>query len=155
MPHATGERLTQKQILFVNAVATGKPHTEAAQLAGYGGSDMDSVAYRLACKPHVAHAIQRAREQYLSTREWSLEWWRGKLSHTMRQAELAQDLPSQLRALELAGRHLGALEPTAPISPAAQTLLTMLAESMQRAQLPAPKVIEDQLVTDNSLQANS
>ena len=150
MTSATREKsLTPKQTIFVEAVAAGKGHTEAARLAGYDGPTVNTIAYTLSVKPHVAHAITRARERYLATHEWSTEWWRGKLAYAMKQAEQAQDIPSTLRALELAGRHLGALEPTAPISPAAQTLLTMLAESMQRAQLPAPTVIE--VVTENKV----
>ena len=156
MTSATRDRLTARQALFVQAVATGKAQTEAAGLAGYSGQNLSDVAYNLTTKPHVARAITLARERYIATREWSVEWWRHEVMACIQAANKADDLPSRLRALELAGRHLGALEPTAPISPAAQTLLTMLAESMQRAQLPAPTVIElvtesnDQLVTPNS-----
>ena len=142
MTTATKDRLTQRQTLFVQAIATGKAHNEAAELAGYTGGNLSDIAYNLTTKPHVARAITLARERYIATRQWSVEWWRHEVMACIQAANASDDLPSRLRALELAGRHLGALEPTAPISPAAQTLLTMLAESMQRAQLPAPRVIE-------------
>lgn len=146
---ATTERITPKQQAYIEYRSQGKDVAEAANAAGYKGHATLDAFYSMEAKPHFQLALARARTSYSSKAAWDIEWWRTKLGRAMQAAENASDLPSQLRALELAGRHLGALEPTAPISPAAQTLLTMLAESMQRAQLPAPKVIE--LVTENKV----
>ena len=127
---ATKERLTPKQQIFVSGVAAGASHLEAAQVAGYSGSDLPSLASHLARKPHVAQALARARGLKENAFTWSIESWRDEVGSCLRDAATLQDLPSRLRALELAGKHLGALEPTAPVSPAAQALITLLSDAM-------------------------
>ena len=146
MPGRTANpRLTAKQQVFVSGVVAGASHLEAAQVAGYSGSDLPSLASHLAQKPHVRDAIARARDLKDTGFTWSIDSWRTEVGSCLRDAATLQDLPSRLRALELAGKHLGALEPTAPVSPAAQALITLLSDAMiaerkRIVELPATSV---------------
>ena len=131
MPTQQRERLTPRQTLFVQAVASGLSHTKAAQQAGYTGAALPQTASALARKPHVAIALARARNlKTASVFTWSIDGWRDELGKALRNCYEAQDLPSRLRALELAGKHLGALEPSAQITPAAAALIEALSQGM-------------------------
>ena len=126
----SSKQLTTKQWLFVQAAASGLDHALAAKEAGYTGGDLALIGFRLSRKPHIASEITRARASVLATKAWSLDWWRSELAHVYACVR-DSDPPSALRALELAGRHLGALDPQAPVSPQTAQLLDMLRSGNQ------------------------
>lgn len=113
--------------------------TDAARMAGYTGSDLDSLATHMAQRPHVAQALARARGVKREVEFWTVEGWRNELGRLMRDAEATGDLPTRARAIEMAGKHLGTLEPQTPLHPSAQALMDALTQSMARS-LPAPRV---------------
>ena len=134
MPTARIDKpLTPKQALFVEFIAQGKSQTDALLAAGYESSDPATLAHHTAQKPHIAAAIARTRERKTVTQAWTVDWWRSELGSCLRDANEASDLPSRLRALELAGKHLGALEPTAPVSPAASAIILYLQQNQPPA----------------------
>lgn len=141
---AYGERLTPRQRLFVEAVAQGKNQTEAATLAGYTGDFISATASSLMNLPKIQQALSLARTAYEATREFTIEWWRKELSAAHAAAVLAGDIPSRLRALELAGRHLGALESRTDQANAERALrLTELLTIAMAEQMRAPLAATD------------
>lgn len=135
-PPKQHDRLTPRQRLFVNAVAQGKPHAEAATIAGYTGDTPRKLAERALKQDKVREAISRARSSYDDVQQMSLDWWRTWLLQLRRKADAAQDIPSEIRIAELAGRHLGALDPQQPLHPSAQALMDALTQAMQQRSLP-------------------
>lgn len=130
MPGRTQERLTPKQAIWVAAKAAGASLAEATEAAGYTSADPNTLGAHIAQKPHIQQALARASTIKANTFTWTVDGWRNEVGLCLRDAAEAADLPSRLRALELAGKHLGALEPTAPVSPAAQALITLLSDAM-------------------------
>lgn len=150
---AYGERLTPRQRLFVEAVAQGKNQTEAATLAGYTGTQA-STGYALMKLPKIQDALSRARTAYEASREFTIEWWRKELASAHADAVLAKDLPSRLRALELAGRHLGALESRTDQANAERALrLTELLTMAMAAQMAAPLVAATPVTVEGQVRA--
>ena len=141
MVTATRERLTPRQRLFVDAVAQGRNHSDAARFAGYTGSSAGSAGSRMANVPHVQDAISRARTSYLVEKEWTLEHWRAELNYQYRRTR-DTDTPSAVRILELAGKHLGAFEHSGDANGAAEALalLKALAGLSVSARLPSAAV---------------
>jgi hypothetical protein len=155
--------LTPRQITFAVAVGQGKSPTEAAAAAGYGNPDRHGVprsrnlariANTLAHRPVVAAEIERIRARTAANTEMSAEWWRGELLTVYKAVRDADDAPSALRALDLAGRHLGLLDTKADngSGEAAARLMANLAAAMGAQMALAaggaqPKTIEGETVS--------
>ena len=108
--------LNQRQILFAQAVALGKPLVEAYRTAGYTANSRTAyaIASQIARRPIVTAEIKRLQERARATVEMNAERWRTELTARYQQAAEGSrvgDQANALRALELWGRHLGILEP--------------------------------------------
>lgn len=147
-------RLTAKQALFVAARAAGASLAEAVDSAGYTAALPKDLGHQIELLPHVKTALARAHAiKRETTFEWTTDAWRNELGSCLRDAAEASDLPSRLRALELAGKHLGLLESRGDADSAnsAKMLLESLAMLMGRqlqATLPTPTVTIEAHVTD-------
>ncbi len=129
--------LTVRQQAFAEALAQGKSQAEAGQLAGYAN---DAAALsRTAHKPQILDYVKERQELAKRSQEWTLEWWRGEIAATLVDAANAGDIPSRFRGLELAGRHIGAFEPSPDSTAAARqdAILAALTSVMAR-QLESP-----------------
>lgn len=131
------DRLTQRQRLFAEAVAQGRSQIEAAHLAGYSGKNRASAASLLAHLPKVQNEISRVRSSIERTKEFTVNWWRGELRDLLDDCRNAEDLPTRARALEMAGRHIGALDPQQQVSPQVAQLFVALADAARAGTLPA------------------
>src|SRR3990167_2616418 len=145
--------LTPRQVAFVMAVVSGLPYAGAARHAGYSVGNTPqraaSAAARIAKVPIVTAEIERLRARALATVAMTAEWWRTELAAIYQAARAATDYPSSLRALELAGRHLGLLEPRGDADQAERTrrLTENLAQLMGVQMLAqASNVIETRTV---------
>lgn len=124
--------------MFAEARAQGRTNEQAARLAGYSPNTASEQAHRIANSPHVAAEINHRLELRTELTEMSVEWWRNRTIRYLREAENANDLANVGRALELAGRHLGALDPqTQNQSAAAQILAALFAQTLQQRALPS------------------
>lgn len=124
MATQTRARLSPKELLFAYAVAAGKPLSHAYELAGYNPSRPN--ASHLAQRPHVKAEIERIQLARLETQQLTTDSWRDEVLLYLRDAKAADDLSNRGRALELAGRHLGALDPQSPQQSAAATIIAKL-----------------------------
>ena len=146
------QRLTTRQINFAVALAGGRSPTEAAAAAGYGanatGSALTAIASRVASRPLVQEAIAHERARAAASQQMTAEWWRKELATVYTQCQEAADRPSALRALELAGRHLGLLDTKQDSGAAelAMRLMANLAASMavqaSQTQVALPATVE-------------
>ena len=149
----TQERLTPKQALWVNARSAGASLADATEAAGYTAADPNTLGAHIAHKPHIQEALARAGTLKNLAFDWTVDGWRNELGSCMRDAATASDLPSRLRALELAGKHLGLLESRGDADSAnsAKMLLESLAHLMGKqlqATLPSPSVTIEAHVTE-------
>ena len=102
--------LSPRQIAFALAVVSGKTYLEAARIAGYkAGNDkaMSTTAGQTARLPIVAAEIKRLRDEAAAVTELTAEWWRPELAYQYNRIRDSKDADAALRALEIAGRHLG------------------------------------------------
>ena len=147
--------LNPRQLAFALAVVAGSTYTDAARTAGYGanatGSALTAIASRVASRPLVQEAIAHERARAAASQQMTAEWWRKELATVYTQCQEAADRPSALRALELAGRHLGLLD-TKQDSGAAELaarLMANLAASMavqaSQTQVALPATVEGQV----------
>ena len=115
--------LNPRQLAFTLALVAGKPYIEAYRIAGYSADvpKASANASRLAAHPLVRAEVDRLRTRALATQEMTAAWWRTELAAIYQAARDATDYPSSLRALELAGRHLGLLEPRGDADQAERT----------------------------------
>lgn len=130
-------RLTNHQRLYVEARAQGQSQAEAARIANYAPSGANSVSASLERLPKIKDAIARARSEIERTTEFTLNWWRGELRDLLDACRNAEDLPTRARALEMAGRHIGALDPQQQVSPQVAQLFVALADAARSGTLPA------------------
>ena len=115
--------LNPRQVAFTLALVAGKPYIEAYRIAGYSADapKASANASRLAAHHLVRAEVDRLRTRALATQEMTAGWWRTELAAIYQAARAATDYPSSLRALELAGRHLGLLEPRGDADQAERT----------------------------------
>ena len=138
----TAERLTPKQAIWVGARSAGATLAEATEAAGYTSSDPNTLGAHIQAKPHIQTALARAGSIRANSFAWTVDAWRQELGLCMRDAQEATDLPSRLRALELAGKHLGALEPSAPISQSAMELIAAIGSAMAQHKREQAEIID-------------
>lgn len=108
-------RLTDKQKRFVDEYLVDLNATAAAKRAGYSGKNADKIGSELLGKTRVSQAIQEAIQRRSQRTEVTQDYVIEKLKAIAdRQASDAQDsdlkYSSQIRALELLGKHVGAFE---------------------------------------------
>ena len=132
MPPRT--KLRPKELLFAQAVASGKDATDAARIAGYdpNGYCLPNNAYKLALRPIIKNEIDRLRNQRSEVREITLDFWRDELAYQYQRTRNT-DAANALRALENMGKHIGALDPQRPISPETQLLIEIMRQAAANA----------------------
>lgn len=103
--------LNPRQTVFAQHVVSGRSYTEAAKLSGYkDGPNITSIASRIAKTPIVAAEIERQQARARASMELSAERWCAELVNRYNAAAAGVrvgDQANALRALELAGKHLG------------------------------------------------
>lgn len=98
--------LNPKQILFAQAVASGKAFTEAYRLAGYISKHMNTHASELAAEPLVAAEIERLEALEYEVKQIGADWWRREIVYQYKKVREATNATDALRALEIIGKHL-------------------------------------------------
>ena len=137
--------LTLKQQRFAEAYALSGNATQAARDAGYRGppSTVAPDAHHRLNDARIALEILRFRSAAQAARRLDLESWRSSLLDFHRRAVLAEDLGAEGRALEIEGRHLGALDPQAPANPQVAELIRALAEGIATARLKDERALAE------------
>lgn len=110
------KRLSARERRFVEEKAKGLTGVDAIKACGYKGPRPDLAASRLITKPHVAAALEAKLQQVaekagVTQEEWFREVW--DLASAKLPARKKITEGGKIRALELAGRHLGAFKDTA------------------------------------------
>ena len=144
--------LNQRQILFAQAVALGKPLVEAYRTAGYTANSRTAyaIASQIARRPIVTAEIKRLQERARATVEMNADRWRTELTARYEQAaggSRVGDQANALRALELWGRHLGILEPRTDDQAERTRLLTEHLAMAMGLQMAARQLPETATVT--------
>ena len=131
MPSKHRTLLTPRQLAFAQAAASGATLFDAALFAGYSRETAKAQATRLARHPRIAAEITHRQIAHAASRELSVEWWRTELADAYRASRDTADMTNRLRALELAGKHLGLLDTGRDQGQAelAARVLTLLAEA--------------------------
>lgn len=140
----TRAKLTVRQRAFAEALAQGNSQREAGELAGY--ANHDGTLVRTARLPAVKEYIEQRINKARKSEEWSVEWWRQELASLLADAATAGDLAIRARSLELAGKHIGAFEPSPDSGTADRAAEVLLAlgrlMSRDRAVSPLPQPVD-------------
>lgn len=146
--------LNPRQQKFAQFVALGNMHTtDAARQAGYKDSPFLGItASRIAKQPIVANEISRLQQQLRASLTITAESWLKELTEIYSDAKSEQDRTSALRALELAGKHLGLLEPKRDdgSSRAAEVLATLALLMKPKDTLGETPVLEARVVVEDT-----
>lgn len=104
--------LNPRQIVFAQAVAAGKTYADALRIAGSNASEKNihKAASELARIPIVRAEIERLKVLAGEVQGLSADWWRREIVYQYTKVREAANATDALRALELAGKHLGMLE---------------------------------------------
>ena len=104
--------LTPRQRLFAEALSRGRSQVNAARFAGYRPND--GYTSELARSPKITREIERLQAERRKTEELTVEWWREQVWTRYRLAAERDDESACARYLEMAGKHLGALDHQVP-----------------------------------------
>ena len=126
--------LTPRRRLFAEALSRGRSQVDAARFAGYRPND--GYLSKLARLPKITREIERLEADRRKTEELTVEWWREQVWIRYNKAAAGDDESACAQYLTLAGRHLGALEPQAPVSPHTRQLLVLIREARAHALPP-------------------
>ena len=131
--------LSPRHAAFVQAIVSGKTLKAAAVLAGFNPQGAHNIAKKPLVKAAIQARLKRIEDATLAIREvteLTADWWRSELAYQYQRCRDASQAGDALRALELAGKHLGLLD-TKVDQGGADVLSRFLGLLAQRA-LPAP-----------------
>lgn len=145
--------LTPKEVLFAENLFQGMSQVEAGRLAGYSPNDGNLSV--MARRPIIQDYISHLQETKRKAKEFTAELWRAELAARYAHACANADDANALRALELAGKHLGLLDPGRDQGQAelAARVLTLLADAGRGARVLAGAregaIVEGELRDEN------
>lgn len=133
-----GKKLSTRERRFVEEKAKGLTGVAAIKACGFKGGRPDIAASKMLAKPHVAAALEAKLQQLaekagVTQEQWFREVWGMASAQLPKRARITEG--GKLRALELAGRHLGAFKDTAGEREVIGPGLTII---VQQGGAPAP-----------------
>lgn len=110
-----GKALTTRERVYVQQRASGMNQSDALRATGFKGKRPDVAASKLEAKPHVKAAVEAATQKIVDELKVTHEMWMREVWSIAKVKIAAGEVkPSdKTKALELAGRAIGAFKDTA------------------------------------------
>jgi len=128
--------LSVRQLKFVEGVALGKSHAEAARAAGYSPQYARRAAERLPKCKGVQDAIEATRERNLKASEWDAVRFLREVERGMKVAEEKGQMTAYANLVQTLGKATGLLIDRMDINHRGVDLVAALAEARARAFMP-------------------
>jgi phage terminase small subunit len=134
--------LSVRQLKFVEGVALGKSHAEAARAAGYSPQYARRAAERVLKSKGVQEAIETTRERNRKNSEWTADRYLRELERGAKVAEEKDQMTAYASLMQTLGKATGLLIDRMDINHRGVDLVAAINEARARVVRHAPPAID-------------